>query len=127
MFKQKEETEGMGCLIGKGSLMEKVGQAKEYLQDQYFIGGIEQASAYMQDQYIRSGYRINFTRKRAVMKSLFMKHNETINVWTHLVGVCLVLGFILQVVFSGQVVPKVKHLALMASTSHPMQHLMDTA
>lgn len=35
---------------------------------------------------IRTGYRINFDSYWKLTKSLFMIHNETINVWTHLLG-----------------------------------------
>lgn len=35
---------------------------------------------------IRTGYRINFDSYWKLTKSLFMIHNETINVWTHLIG-----------------------------------------
>lgn len=35
---------------------------------------------------IRTGYRINFDSYWKLTKSLFMIHNETVNVWTHLLG-----------------------------------------
>ena len=38
------------------------------------------------NEYIIRGYRINFNSPRKILKSLFMIHNETVNVWTHLIG-----------------------------------------
>ena len=49
--------------------------------------------------YIETGYRINHDSCKALAKSLFHCHNETVNVWSHLFGVilfafiCFVLWF----------------------------------
>jgi adiponectin receptor len=43
------------------------------------------------------GYRVNFNKKRQALKSLFMWHNELINIWTHLLGalfVLLLIGYV---------------------------------
>lgn len=51
------------------------------------------------NKYIMTGYRINFVTWRQIIRSLFMWHNETINIWTHMVGffvyviVLCVVGF----------------------------------
>lgn len=42
-----------------------------------------------------SGYRIGFNKKRDVFKSLFIWHNESTNVWTHLIGVFIFIGLII--------------------------------
>ena len=36
--------------------------------------------------YLTEGYRLRYKRCRDVTKTLFMWHNETLNIWTHLVG-----------------------------------------
>ncbi len=38
------------------------------------------------NEYIKHGYRINFNSTYKVAKSLFMLHNESVNIWTHLLG-----------------------------------------
>ncbi|CAK4662073.1 hypothetical protein LEN26_016163 [Aphanomyces euteiches] len=43
------------------------------------------------NQYIHTGYRVHHTWTDCVL-SLFEFHNETLNVWTHLVGAILFLG-----------------------------------
>jgi hypothetical protein len=55
------------------------------------IGTYEQADEYLRDnEFIHKGYRINYQTFWLVMKSLFMCHNETVNIWTHLLGL---IGF----------------------------------
>lgn len=52
---------------------------------------IKEVPEYMQgNPYIWSGYRVNFNLGDTVM-SLFYMHNETLNVWTHLLGMLLFL------------------------------------
>lgn len=41
------------------------------------------------NEYIRHGYRFNFNSSRKILTSLFMVHNETANVWSHLLGVLI--------------------------------------
>ena len=55
-----------------------------------FIGIKEEAESYLiTNQHISTGYRINFNSRGSALKSLFMLHNETGNVWTHLIGACI--------------------------------------
>lgn len=56
-----------------------------------FIGSIEQAPYYnTQNPHLRVGYRCDFHSLKHALKSIFMIHNETINIWSHLVGkICL--------------------------------------
>ena len=63
-----------------------------------FVGKWEEAPEYLRDnEYIRKGYRINFNSVKRVAKSLFMLHNESMNVWSHLCGVILFLFLITYV------------------------------
>jgi adiponectin receptor len=59
-----------------------------------FRGPICKAPSYLKDQYIKKGYRINFSSKKDVVKSLFMWHNELINIWTHLIGAIIIISLI---------------------------------
>ena len=51
------------------------------------------------NKYLVTGYRINFVSWKQVFGSLFLWHNETMNIWTHMVGfvvysvLLLVFGF----------------------------------
>jgi len=56
------------------------------------IGKIQEALDYQQDnEFIHHGYRINFNKTRNILESLFMLHNEFVNVWVHLIGVTFVI------------------------------------
>lgn len=55
------------------------------------------------NEYIISGYRINFSSTRRILRryfsfSLFMVHNESVNVWSHLLGMLLFLSLMLYVI-----------------------------
>ena len=59
------------------------------------IVSYDEAPDFQKDnEYIKGGYLINCNTPIRLTKSLFMLHNETINVWTHLLGVILVIIFI---------------------------------
>ncbi|OQR87607.1 adiponectin receptor protein [Achlya hypogyna] len=49
--------------------------------------------------FIRSGYRLHYSSPLHCAKSLFQLHNETWNVWSHLVGSLLFVVFFYSVVF----------------------------
>lgn len=55
------------------------------------IVGIEEAPPFLIDnKYLRRGYRKNFRSISSILRSCFMAHNETMNIWTHLIGaLCL--------------------------------------
>lgn len=64
------------------------------------IVGIEEAPDFLIDnKYLIRGYRKNFGNIRDILKSLFMAHNETFNIWTHLAG-SLVLMWVLYYLFT---------------------------
>ena len=51
------------------------------------VGTFEEAPKFMQDnEYIKTGYLLNCTNLKKTFKSLIMWHNETINIWSHLLG-----------------------------------------
>ena len=52
-----------------------------------FIGKIAEAPVYMRyNPYILTGYRINFTTPLKAIKTILMLHNESFNVWSHIIG-----------------------------------------
>ena len=60
-----------------------------------FIGNFTEQEEWQTNfvTYVSTGYRINFNSRLLCLGSLFRIHNETVNIWTHLIG-CLI-GFIL--------------------------------
>jgi adiponectin receptor len=78
---------------------------------QHFVGLHTDAPDYLKDNdYIISGYRINFSSPKKVLQSLFIKHNESYNVWSHLLGSIFVI--FLMVVLFFQVMPSAGHAYL---------------
>ena len=56
-------------------------------ESQILIGRYEEAPDYLKDnEYIKTGYLLNINSVSKVFRSLFKCHNETMNVWTHLLG-----------------------------------------
>lgn len=51
------------------------------------------------NKYILHGYRVDFNRKRDLVRSLFMKHNELLNIWTHLIGGLIFVGLVFYIIF----------------------------
>lgn len=70
---------------------------KSKLKLKAYIGHIKKTSSYIafDNEFIQYGYRINFNTKKRICKSLFMLHNETINVWSHLIGVGCFIGLMI--------------------------------
>ena len=59
------------------------------------IGDYHTAPEYMKDNlYITHGYRINFHGYRKIVRSMFMIHNESVNIWSH----CIPAFFIIVTV-----------------------------
>lgn len=50
-----------------------------------YIGSSFEAPAFMKRNWILKGYRIGFSLSD-IPKTLFMVHNETTNIWSHLLG-----------------------------------------
>jgi channel protein (hemolysin III family) len=51
------------------------------------IGPLDEYHKYLKDnEFIIQGYRLHFNSVGKIFKSLFLVHNETINIWTHALG-----------------------------------------
>ena len=68
-------------------LLHKSKSSRSLTTPPLLIGSHHEAPDFMvYNKHIKSGYRINFNSSWRILQSLFMIHNETINVWTHLLG-----------------------------------------
>ena len=62
------------------------------------IVSIKEAPSWMVDNYhLLTGYRLNFKSPKRLLRSLFMKHNELLNIWTHLIGSIVFIGLFIFV------------------------------
>lgn len=67
------------------------------------IGQLDDYHKYLMDnEFIVHGYRLHFNSVKKILKSLFLFHNETINIWTHLIGALIFLILSFYVLFSGE-------------------------
>ena len=71
------------------------------LDDVPYIGHKEDAHDFMvtDDDPILTGWRINFNSHCKALKSIFMLHNETVNIWSHMLGSLAVLCVIFWVAY----------------------------
>jgi adiponectin receptor len=72
----------------------KIEQIKLNQEDnnKIIIGKFEDAPNFLQDnEYIRNGYLINCNTFKKIFKSLFKCSNETVNIWSHLLGSLLAI------------------------------------
>jgi adiponectin receptor len=64
------------------------------------IGNLNDDHKFLQDnEFIHAGYRLYFNSFRKICRSLFMWHNESFNIWSHLLGFMLFLSFLVYSVF----------------------------
>ena len=59
------------------------------------MGTLQEAPDFIHDnEFILSGYRVGFYTTRKIFKSLFMIHNESVNIWSHICGVLMFIALI---------------------------------
>ena len=74
---------------------EKAAEKKGDKLNGEYIGSIHEAPAFVIDnRHIFGGYRINYDTPRKIFRTLFMMHNESVNIWTHLFAAVAVLAVI---------------------------------
>lgn len=65
---------------------------KHLEKDEIILGNVEDIPKYFrQNEYIKNGYRLNCNSISKALKSLFILHNESVNVWSHLSGAFFVV------------------------------------
>ena len=100
-LKEKQPTEKN---ILKNIKNKKIKKTKEDDKDknEIIIGKYSEAPDYLKDnEYIKNGYLINCNTFKKVLRSLFICSNETINVWSHLIGL---IFSILLIIFTAKYV-----------------------
>ena len=70
------------------------------------------------NEFIKTGYRLNFNSSKKILRSLFMFHNESFNVWSHLAGLIL-FGILLGYTIMWLEIPaKVSQMHLVEDLRH---------
>jgi hypothetical protein len=66
------------------------------ISNKIIVGNYADAPNYLKDnEYIKRGYLINCHSVRLVLRSLFVCSNETINIWSHLIGCIISISLII--------------------------------
>lgn len=82
-------------------LDEKTDRPSVSQDKQPYIGNIEDLPKHMIDnEYILTGCRINFQGWRQVASTLWMFHNETFNIWSHLLGTIFAAAVVVYILMS---------------------------
>ncbi|CAI2363109.1 unnamed protein product [Moneuplotes crassus] len=106
----KPSTKAQDILIGVKSIIGSIKEAPHFLLD---------------NEHIHTEYRIGFDSPLKILKSLFMIHNESVNVWTHLIGVIIFIVFISYTAIKlGPNINSDIHLKVMEQF-HSIYHLSD--
>ena len=86
---KEEKPSERKCIKDKKEMKTKE-KTKISLRDKIIIGNYSDAPDYLKDnEYIKRGYLINCNSFDLVLRSLFVCSNETINIWSHLIG-CII-------------------------------------
>jgi adiponectin receptor len=60
------------------------------------IVDIDQAPSWIIDnKYLLTGYRVNFNSMTSNLRSMFIRHNELMNIWTHFIGAMIFIALII--------------------------------
>lgn len=63
------------------------------------IVSAKEAPEWMIDNYyLLTGYRVGFKTPARLLRTLFMKHNELLNIWTHLIGSLIFIGLFYYII-----------------------------
>ena len=98
-IKNRNESNKNDKLLKAQEESNKDTEEKKYKEEeQIIIGKYSEAPDYLKDnEYIKTGYLINCHSLKLVVRSLFVCSNETINIWSHLIG-CIIS--ILLIIFT---------------------------
>ena len=73
------------------------------------VDATEIQEQYIDNKYILRGYRVGFNTVGRILKSLFLIHNETFNIWSHLTG-CIYALVLLVITICSLSNPELFHL-----------------
>ncbi|CDW79096.1 adiponectin receptor protein [Stylonychia lemnae] len=97
---RKKRSHKRKCM-NKKQMRAKFEETKKMVIDA-FIGEVTHAPEHLVDnEYIQNGYRIGYNKQFwTIARSLFQVHNESVNVWSHLLGMVLFALLIINALYT---------------------------
>jgi predicted membrane channel-forming protein YqfA (hemolysin III family) len=89
-YAELKEEKSVEKKIQKNNINPKEKEASKNLNNKIIVGKYSEAPDYLKDnEYIKEGYLINCNSFNKVFRSILVCSNETINIWSHLIG-CII-------------------------------------
>ena len=90
-YAELKEEKSVEKKIQKNDINPKEKEVYKNLDNKIIVGKYSEAPDYLKDnEYIKEGYLINCNSFSKVFRSILVCSNETINIWSHLIG-CIIL------------------------------------
>ena len=89
-YAELKEEKSVEKKIQKNDVNPKEKEVSKNLDNKIIVGKYSEAPDYLKDnEYIKEGYLINCNSFNKVFRSILVCSNETINIWSHLIG-CII-------------------------------------
>ena len=89
-YAELKEEKSVEKKIQKNDINPKEKEVSKNLDNKIIVGKYSEAPDYLKDnEYIKEGYLINCNSFSKVFRSILVCSNETINIWSHLIG-CII-------------------------------------
>ena len=89
-YAELKEEKSVEKKIQKNDINPKEKEVSKNLDNKIIVGKYSEAPDYLKDnEYIKEGYLINCNSFNKVFRSILVCSNETINIWSHLIG-CII-------------------------------------
>lgn len=97
-IEQKKGSSGSGGSLEESSPDEDLKKNADFETKPGYDGLFKDIPEWQHDnEFVKTGYRVNHKGFRQVAKSVFKWHNETVNIWTHLIGFAMFFSAIIYI------------------------------
>lgn len=110
-YTELKEEKSVEKKIQKNDINPKEKEVSKNLDNKIIVGKYSEAPDYLKDnEYIKEGYLINCNSFNKVFRSILVCSNETINIWSHLIG-CIISVLLIILIACFLKTGKIKELS----------------
>ena len=110
-YAELKEEKSVEKKIQKNDINPKEKEVSKNLDNKIIVGKYSEAPDYLKDnEYIKEGYLINCNSFDKVFRSILVCSNETINIWSHLIG-CIISVLLIILIACFLKTGKIKELS----------------